>query len=280
MDGDSQRSVWSKITHFFGGKSEDNLEQVIMEARNDGDVEAEESNMLLSVLSLGETQVQEIMTPRTDIACLTHDSTIQEAAQCILTNGHSRIPVYKETKDNIIGIIYAKDLLSYIVDSANNPAADHVDKIMRQPYFIPETKSSAELLQEFRARKNHIAIVVDEYGGTSGLITIEDLLEIIVGDIEDEFDAPREEDVQKVSDDEFILHGRTFLEDLKEMDISIESEEVDTIGGYLSLQAGHVPAVNESFEIDGWEFTVIEADTKQIHKISAKKITQSVLTDE
>lgn len=280
LDGDSQRSLWNKISHIFGGKSEDNLEQVIMEAREEGDVEAEESNMLLSVLELGETQVQEIMTPRTDIACLTNEATIQEAAQCIQTNGHSRIPVYKETKDNIIGIIYAKDLLTYLVDPNLDPAADHVDKIMRQPYFIPETKSSAELLQEFRVRKNHIAIVVDEYGGTSGLITIEDLLEVIVGDIEDEFDAPREEDVQKINDEEYILHGRTFLEDLKEIGINIESEEVDTIGGYLSLQAGHVPAVNETFAIADWEFTVIEADTKQIHKISAKKINHSVLADE
>ena len=175
MDGDSQRSIWSKISHIFGGKSEDNLEQVIIEAREDGDVEAVESSMLLSVLSLGETQVQDIMTPRTDIACLPHGATIQEAAQSILEHGHSRIPVYKETRDNIIGIIYAKDLLTYLIDNTKNVSEDHVDVIMREPYFIPETKSSAELLQEFRARKNHIAIVVDEYGGTSGLITIEDL---------------------------------------------------------------------------------------------------------
>ncbi len=280
MDGDSQRSIWSKISHIFGGKSEDNLEQVIIEAREDGDVEAVESSMLLSVLSLGETQVQDIMTPRTDIACLPHGATIQEAAQSILEHGHSRIPVYKETRDNIIGIIYAKDLLTYLIDNTKSVSEDHVDVIMREPYFIPETKSSAELLQEFRARKNHIAIVVDEYGGTSGLITIEDLLEIIVGDIEDEYDAPREEDVQKINDDEYIFHGRTYLEDINEIGIAIESEEVDTIGGYLSLQAGHVPLVNERFEIAGWEFIVTEADTKQIHKISAQKLSQTVLTDE
>ncbi len=280
MDGDSQRSIWSKISHIFGGKSEDNLEQVIIEAREDGDVEAVESSMLLSVLSLGETQAQDIMTPRTDIACLPHGATIKEAAQSILEHGHSRIPVYKETRDNIIGIIYAKDLLTYLIDNTKNVSDDHVETIMRDPYFIPETKNSAELLQEFRARKNHIAIVVDEYGGTSGLITIEDLLEIIVGDIEDEYDAPREEDVQKINDDEYIFHGRTYLDDINEIGIEIESEEVDTIGGYLSLQAGHVPLVNERFEIAGWEFIVTEADTKQIHKISAQRISQTVLTDE
>lgn len=274
MDGDSQRSsMWDKITHLFG-KSDDNLEQAIMDAREEGDVEAEESNMLLSILELSEKQVQEIMTPRTDITCLTYDATIREAAQCILENGHSRIPVYKDTKDNIIGIIYAKDLLTYIVGDEHD-YSDPVEKIARPPFFIPETKSSAELLQEFRARKNHIAIVVDEYGGTSGLITIEDLLEIIVGDIEDEFDAPKEEDVQKVNEDEYLLHGRAMLDDLNDVDIPIESDEVDTIGGYLSLQAGHVPVVNEVFTVGDWEFTVIEADTKQIHKISAKKITQN-----
>lgn len=274
MDGDSQRSsMWDKITHLFG-KSDDNLEQAIMDAREEGDVEAEESNMLLSILELSEKQVQEIMTPRTDITCLTYDATIREAAQCILENGHSRIPVYKDTKDNIIGIIYAKDLLTYIVGDEHD-YSDPVEKIARPPFFIPETKSSAELLQEFRARKNHIAIVVDEYGGTSGLITIEDLLEIIVGDIEDEFDAPKEEDVQKINDEEYLLHGRAMLDDLNDVDIPIESDEVDTIGGYLSLQAGHVPVVNEVFTVGDWEFTVIEADTKQIHKISAKKITQN-----
>lgn len=274
MDGDSQRSsMWDKITHLFG-KSDDNLEQAIMDAREEGDVEAEESNMLLSILELSEKQVQEIMTPRTDITCLTYDATIREAAQCILENGHSRIPVYKDTKDNIIGIIYAKDLLTYIV-SDDHAYSDPVEKIARPPFFIPETKSSAELLQEFRARKNHIAIVVDEYGGTSGLITIEDLLEIIVGDIEDEFDAPKEEDVQKVNDNEYLLHGRAMLDDLNDVNIPVESDEVDTIGGYLSLQAGHVPVVNEIFTVGDWEFTVIEADTKQIHKISAKKIAQN-----
>lgn len=278
MDGDSQRSMWDKITHLFG-KSDDNLEQAIMDAREEGDVEAEESNMLLSVLELSEKQVQEIMTPRTDITCLTYNATIKEAAQCILENGHSRIPVYKDTKDNIIGIIYAKDLLTYIVGDKHD-FLEPVEKIVRPPFFIPETKSSAELLQEFRARKNHIAIVVDEYGGTSGLITIEDLLEIIVGDIEDEFDAPKEEDVQKINENEYLLHGRTMLDDLNDIEIEIESDEVDTIGGYLSLQAGHVPQVNESFTVGEWQFTVIEADTKQIHKISAKKISSDITPNE
>lgn len=278
MDGDSQRSMWDKITHLFG-KSDDNLEQAIMDAREEGDVEAEESNMLLSVLELSEKQVQEIMTPRTDITCLTYDATIKEAAECILENGHSRIPVYKDTKDNIIGIIYAKDLLTYIVGDKHD-FSEPVEKIARPPFFIPETKSSAELLQEFRARKNHIAIVVDEYGGTSGLITIEDLLEIIVGDIEDEFDAPKEEDVQKINDNEYLLHGRTMLDDLNDIEIKIESDEVDTIGGYLSLQAGHVPVVNETFTVGDWQFTVIEADTKQIHKISAKKLSSDTAEHE
>ena len=270
--------MWDKITHLFG-KAEDNLEQAIMEARDEGDVEAEESNMLLSILELGEKQVQEIMTPRTDITCLASETTIQEAARCIFDNGHSRIPVYKDTKDNIIGIIYAKDLLTYLVGDNHN-FDDHVNKIMRQPFFIPETKISAELLQEFRSRKNHIAIVVDEYGGTSGLITIEDLLEVIVGDIEDEFDAPKEEDIQKITDEQYLLHGRAMLDDLNDIDIPVSSDEVDTIGGYLSLQAGHVPLVNEEFTVGEWKFTVIEADTKQIHKISAQKIAEQTLEDE
>ena len=163
----------------------------------------------------------------------------------------------------------APQMLAYLIqpESHNEP----VDTIMRQPFFVPETKISSELLQEFRSRKNHLAIVVDEYGGTSGLATIEDLLEVIVGDIEDEHDAPKEDDIRPLADGGYELSGRAYLEDLEPLGMAFASDEVDTIGGYLSLDAGHVPQKGERFTLDGWTFTIADADAKQIHTVLAHR---------
>lgn len=279
MDGDSHSSLWSKISGLFSTKNDDNFEQVIMDARNDGELELEEGNMLLSILKLSETQVQDIMTPRTDIDCISIGSSIVEAAQNILTSGHSRLPIFQDTRDNIVGIIYAKDLLTQFIKNNSSTDQQTVDSIMREPYFIPETKISGELLQEFRSRKKHIAIVVDEYGGTSGLITIEDLLEVIVGDIEDEHDTPKIEDIYKITDDELLIIGRTDLEDLSPFGINLHSDEMDTLGGFLSLQAGHVPQKDEEFHFNGWNFIIVDADAKQIHKISAVRTSATSKTN-
>ena len=138
---------------------------------------------------------------------------------------------------------------------------------MREPFFVPETKSIRTLLQEFRARKQHIAIALDEYGGTSGLITIEDVLEEIVGDIEDEHDAPRQEDIRPLGENVYELTGRALLEDLEDLGVDLDSDEVDTIGGYLSMEAGHVPGPGERFTLRGWAFTVLEADRKLIIRL-------------
>ncbi len=253
----------------FGGKAEDHLAQAIMEARDEGELKAEEGSMLLSILTLDEIQVQELMTPRTDIDCLPSGLPVLEAAKAIGETGHSRMPVYKDTRDNIIGILYAKDMLGLLSDPARH--GEPVDGIMRTPFFVPETKIASELLQEFRSRKNHLAIVVDEYGGTSGLVTIEDLLEVIVGDIEDEHDAPKEEDIRATGPDTYELSGRAYLEDLTELGVTLDSEEVDTIGGYLSLHAGHVPAKGETFSLAGWNFTIADADAKQIHTVLLRR---------
>ncbi|MCH5277712.1 MAG: HlyC/CorC family transporter [Desulfovibrionaceae bacterium] len=269
MDGESHSGLWTKISSLFSHKNEDYLEQAILEARAEGDLKAEEGSMLLSILTLDELQVQDIMTPRTDIDCLPAGTPIVEAARAIGDTGHSRLPIYQDTRDNIIGIVYAKDMLASLLRTESH--SEPVESIMRPPFFVPETKISSELLQEFRSRKNHLAIVVDEYGGTSGLATIEDLLEVIVGDIEDEHDAPREEDIRPLPDGGYELSGRACLEDLAPLGMAFESDEVDTIGGYLSLDAGHVPQQGESFSLDGWIFTVASADAKQIHTVRARR---------
>lgn len=278
MDRSTDKSLWERFCSMFGGRSGETLEQAVMEARDDGELDIAEGSMILSILRLDNVQVQDIMTPRTDFDCVATGSPVCEVARSILETGHSRLPIFKDTRDNIIGIVYAKDLIGLLIDPSQHQTP--VDSIMRVPFFVPETKVVGELLQEFRTRKNHIAIAVDEYGGTSGLATIEDILEEIVGDIEDEHDAPKEEDIRVLGDSRYELSGRAYLEDLVELGIHLEAEEVDTIGGYLCLEAGHVPEVGEVFECDGWRFTVDEADVKQIRRVLVERIVDLEHGDE
>ena len=267
MDGGSEghSTIWSRLSRLFGHDDQESLEKAILEARAEGEVEPDEESMLLGILRFNDLQVQDTMIPRTDIDCVPHDMPMAEVAAIIVRSGHSRIPVYKETRDNIVGILHAKDLLRSMLDGEGNVSS--LAGLIREPFFVPETKSIRTLLQEFRARKQHIAIALDEYGGTSGLITIEDVLEEIVGDIEDEHDTPREEDIRPVGDNIYELTGRALLEDLEDMGVDLDSDEVDTIGGYLSMEAGHVPAPGESFTLRGWTFTVLEADRKLILRL-------------
>lgn len=274
MDQDpvSHRSFWEKLARFFGHEPEETLEKAILEARAEGEVEAEEESMLLGILRFNDLQVQDTMIPRTDIDCVPEDTSLEEVAKVIVESGHSRIPVYRETRDNMVGIIHAKDLLASIMD----PDKPHtVSAVMREPFFVPETKSIRTLLQEFRARKLHIAIALDEYGGTAGLITIEDVLEEIVGDIEDEHDAPQEDDIRSVGNNIYELTGRALLEDLQELGVNLESDEVDTIGGYLCMEAGHVPGMGESYTLGGWTFTVIDSDMKLIRLLRMEPARQA-----
>jgi magnesium and cobalt transporter len=270
LDGSSEShsTLWSRLSRLFGHDDEKSLKKAIVEARAVGCVDTDEETMLLSILRFDDLQVQDTMIPRTDIDCVPDDMPFPEVARLVVESGHSRIPVYKETRDNIVGILHAKDLLRSLIEPQN--AELSATSVMREPFFVPETKSIRTLLQEFRARKQHIAIALDEYGGTSGLITIEDVLEEIVGDIEDEHDAPREEDIRAAGEGVYEMTGRALLEDLAELGIALASDEVDTIGGYLSTEAGHVPAPGEAFTLNGWTFTVLNADRKLIHRLRAE----------
>lgn len=271
--GAHNSGIWSRLSRFFGHESEESLEKAIMEASAEGEVEPDEESMLLGILRFNDLQVQDTMIPRTDIDCLSEDVSLAEVADMIVETGHSRIPVYRDTRDNIIGIIHAKDLLKCMLHEGDNPPP--ISEVMREPFFVPETKSIRTLLQEFRARKLHIAIALDEYGGTSGLITIEDVLEEIVGDIEDEHDAPREEDIRALDNNVYELSGRAYLEDLRGIGINLESDEVDTIGGFICMEAGHVPGEGESYTIQGWTFTVVDADMKLIRILRAEPAKQA-----
>ena len=270
MDEGSESSIWTRITRLFQGKSTtDSVEQAIIEASEDGGLEKEEGSMLLSVLHLDDVQVQDIMTPRTDVVCAPVTATAAEIVDMIVSSGHSRIPVYSDNPDNIVGVIYAKDLLRLTLDASLREKP--VTEMMREPFFVPETKNAPALLHDFKANKKHLAVILDEYGGTAGIATIEDVIEQIVGDIEDEHDAPREEDIVLESNGKAVLSGRADLEDIAEaMDLKIESDEVDTIGGYLCHIAGRVPLPGEQFSVEGTLFTVLDADAKRIQSIRAE----------
>ncbi len=273
MAGESDSPIWSRFTRLFKSHSEDAVEQAILNAREDGDIEPEEGSMLLNILHLDDVQVQDIMTPRTDIICEEISHPLSAVISRIVETGHSRVPIYKETRDNIVGVAFAKDVLRALYTpnpiEADKPGT--IASIMRPPFFVPETKNVQKLLEEFRSRKNHMAIAIDEYGGTSGLVTIEDVLELIVGDIEDEHDAPREEDIRPIEGGALLLTGRALLEDLEEWGVRFTSDEVDTIGGYITMKLGHVPRPGEEAELDGWTFSILEADAKRIHKIRAER---------
>ena len=269
-DGSGSSSIWRRLSKLFHGRHDaDTVEQVIRDASEDGELDKEEGSMLLSVLALDELQVRDIMTPRTDIACVPEENDIREAAALIVATGHSRIPVFSGSRDNITGILHSKDLLEHILNSPEQ--ALPVSQIMREPLFIPESKNVSDLLHEFRALKQHLAVIVDEYGGTAGLVTIEDVIEQIVGDIEDEHDAPREEEISPQPDGSYLIAGRAYLEDLEEtLGLKISSDEVGTLGGYLTHLAGRVPIAGDSFALEdlgGIVFTVVDADVKQIRSV-------------
>lgn len=269
MDSSEGGSLFQRISRLFSNKNSDAVEQAILDASQEGEIEAAEGSMMLSILRLDDLNVEDIMTPRTDINAVEASSSIAEAISEILEYGHSRLPIYKENRDNIVGIIYAKDLLREAMqpEKLQKP----VSGIMRQVFFVPETKNALEVLNEFKARKTHMAIIIDEYGGTSGLVTIEDVLEEIVGEIEDEHDAPKEADIVMLENNAARISGRAYLEDVNEaLGINLESEEVDTIGGLLSHIAGRLPLPGDKFALENRIFVVEDADTRQVHGVLAR----------
>ncbi len=264
MDEGSDSRLWEGIKRLFARKTDCQVEDAIMEAKDDGEIATDEASMLLNILQLADKQAYEIMVPRTDIVCAEVDETIPEIARKVFESGHSRLPVYRETKDQIIGILHCKELLRFFVDPQNAPAS--IEAVLRPPHFIPETKNVRDILLDFQNHKQHMAIVLDEYGGTAGLVTLEDVLEEIVGDIEDEYDPPKPAEIQVLEGGAFLVAGRASLDDVaEETGIRLQSEEVETIGGYITEHMGRVPATGETCRIDAVEFTIKEADAKQIY---------------
>lgn len=246
----------------------DEIIHAVEDGRVDGAVNASEVKMIESIMELDSVDTAEIMTPRTDVVALEIGTLFNEVISEIRMAGHSRVPVYKDSMDNVIGIIYAKDLLGITPDNDT----DGVAPLLREPFFVPETKTIESLLREFKLRQVHLAIVLDEYGGTAGIVTIEDILEEIVGEITDEYDKADLPMVTRINDTTLEVDGRLRVDEINDLlSISLPLEEgFDTIAGYVIYWFGYIPVKGESFSSHGAEFQVLKADERRIHSLHIK----------
>ncbi len=234
----------------------------------EGRIEDSERKMIHAILELEETTAHEIMVPRTDIVAVDTDAPLPGVIDLVLERGYSRIPLYQDTIDNVVGIIYAKDLLRYCRDQESQVS---LLDIARPPYFIPESKRIGELLRELQEKKVHIAIVVDEYGGVAGLVTIEDLLEEIVGEIEDEYDT-EEPKVEWLNETEAVVDAKLSIDDLNDFfDLNLQPEGFDTVGGFVYAQLGRIPTVNDKVETHGLTISVLSTLGRRIKKVRVTK---------
>jgi CBS domain containing-hemolysin-like protein len=230
---------------------------------------AEDGRLLRSVVDFGDTLVREVMTPRPDIVAVRAEASIDELRILVREQGYSRLPVFRENLDNIVGLIVVKDLIQSDV-SIDGAAA--VAAIMRPAAFVPETKRVADLLREFQQKRFQLAIVVDEYGGIAGLVTVEDLVEELVGEIRDEYDMEAEPVVLE-ADGAIVFSAKVAIEEMTErLGLSIDEEGFETVGGYVLTRAGRVPAAGEQFEADGVSIEVLEAERRRIHKIRVRRL--------
>ncbi len=231
--------------------------------REEGILEKEEEKLLLSIVDFGDTRVREVMTPRTDIVWIDVASALPELADLFVSSKYSRLPVVRGSIDTVVGIAHVKDTLAALRSGANRPIAE----LTRDAYFVPETKRVAELLREFQRRRLWMAIVVDEYGGVSGLATVEDLLEEIVGEIRDEHEDEREP-VTPAGPGAWSVSGRENIARIAELfGHGPENEEFTTLGGFLAARLGHIPKSGESHRESGLRFTVEEADRRRVHRV-------------
>ena len=277
----------SAITRLLGVESPnpnmistEELKILVERGGEQGILEAEEEQMISAVMELGESRVHEVMVPRTDIAAVPVTATFADAIDAIVKDGHSRMPVFDQSIDNVVGLLYAKDLLPYLKSGTTLP---ELRPLLRTPLFVPESMSVDDLLHELQRRRVHIAIVLDEYGGTAGLVTIEDLLEEIVGEIQDEYDA-EEPMMVRLADDQARIDGRANVDELIELfDVQLDAsdaEEYDTVGGLVYHHVGGVPRVGDKVELDGATLTVESTDGRRVGKVLAVRTGRRVETDE
>jgi len=248
--------------------SAEEIRLIIEQGGEQGILEAEEEQMIHAVIELGDQRVHEVMVPRIAMVTLAASASFEDAIDTVVAEGHSRIPVYEESIDEIVGILYAKDLLPFL--KAGAPERPPLRMLLRTPVFVPESMTVDDLLHELQRRKVHLAVVLDEYGGTAGLVTIEDLLEEIVGEIQDEYDE-EEPLIVKLSDDEARIDGRADIDDLSELfDIQLnleDEDEYDTVGGFIYHRIGGVPKPGDQVKVNDLVLTVETTDGRRVGKV-------------
>jgi CBS domain containing-hemolysin-like protein len=251
-----------------GTVTEEDIHSIIDAGEEEGVLNLDEHEMIHGVLALKGRIAREIMIPRTEISCVNSQVTVEEVIQRIIEDGHSRIPVFEEDLDHIVGIIYAKDILKFW---ERRESRTSLREIARKGYFIPQTMNLESLLREFKRKKVHIAIVVDEYGGTSGLITIEDLIEEVFGEIEDEYDM-EEERLIPMKDGWVLADGRLEIEELEEhLNIEISEKDFESVGGFIFHLIGRVPKQGEVIDYPGLEIRIEAADDRKVEKVRIRK---------
>jgi CBS domain containing-hemolysin-like protein len=257
-----------------GPASDEEIQAYIDVGREEGILERDEEKLLMSIVDFGDTIVKEVMTPRTDIAAVDEAAPLDRAADVFVETKYSRLPVYRASIDHVVGILHVKDVFEAVRRGVNA----RLTEIARPVTFVPETKRTAELLREFQRKRLAIAIVVDEYGSVSGLVTIEDLLEEIVGEISDEHEDERDA-VLKLPDGAYSIAGRAHVDVLRETfgrgGPAEEEEQYDTLGGYLAARLGRIPRVGETREEDGLRFTVEEGDRRRVLRVRVEPAAES-----
>jgi CBS domain containing-hemolysin-like protein len=250
--------------------TEEEIKLMVDAGSEGGAIEDEEKEMIYSIFQFGDTLAREVMVPRIDVVALEINTSVAEALNKIVEAGHSRIPVYEESIDHIRGLLYAKDLLAmWREGDTSRPIKD----LLRPAHFVPESKKAVDLLADMQQRKIHLAVVVDEYGGTAGLVTLEDLIEEIVGEIRDEYDFDEEEMHQQISEREYIFDAGIDLDDLNRLlDLDLPTDESDTLGGYVFSKLGKVPIEGEIVEQDDMRLEVLRVDDRRLRKIRLTRI--------
>ncbi|QFU77034.1 CBS domain-containing protein [Halioglobus maricola] len=263
-----EKSWLEKIGQLFSAepRTRKDLEAVMAVAAENEVIDEDARNIIEGAMQVSDMQARDIMIPRAQMVLIRAESTLEEILPQITRSAHSRYPVVGESSDDILGILLAKDLLPLVLSKEHNDF--RLEPLLRPTVVVPESKRLNVLLREFRENRNHMAIVIDEYGGVAGLVTIEDVLEEIVGEIEDETDAMADRFIRKISDDDYFIKALTPIEDFNEhFKTSFSDEEFDTIGGLVIQAFGHMPTRNEVAVIDNFEFQVINADQRKVHSL-------------
>jgi magnesium and cobalt transporter len=272
-DGSRPRNWLERLSHLFGGEPQDReqLIELLKDAKQRALLDTDALSMMEGVLQVADLRVRDIMIPRAEMVYIRRDDPLERVLEITVRSAHSRFPVTGEDKGEVVGVLLAKDLLTFCVENARRPF--NIRELLRPTVFVPESKRLNVLLKEFRASRNHMAVVVDEYGSAAGLVTIEDVLEQIVGEIEDEHDYDEGAEIFRRGPNDWSAKARTSIEDFNDyFESDFSDAEFDTIGGLVVNALGHLPKRGESAEIGDFRFTVMRADSRRVHLLSIERL--------